>query len=185
MSQTTQRRFGDFIEPHLVALKRTAYRLCRSIADAEDLVQDVCLRAFEQWQRQDDVAAPRAWLMRVQYNLHVDELRRRRRAPMESLDDPRSGADAGVIERSGGPAADAEIALAIDALNRAWSSLTPDQQALLALQAEGYSQSELTEITGLPLSALKARLHRARVRLGKLMQTQARAPSAAASGDTR
>jgi len=186
MSETTQRRFGAFIEPHLAPLKRTAYRLCRSVADAEDLVQDVCLRAFEHWQREEAVASPRAWLMRVQYNLHVDAVRRDVRARTDSLDDPRaeSGPAAGA-DASRGADADAEVALAIEALNRAWPALTPDQQALLALQAEGYSQNELTEITGLPLSALKARLHRARVRLGKLMQTEAGGPTATASGEKR
>lgn len=177
-------RFREFIEPHLVPLRRTAYRLTRSLADAEDLVQDVCLRAYEKWEGDGGVDSPRAWLLRVQYNLHVDAVRRRPNERLKPLDD---GSDEGVsADPRGGPESDAETALLIDALTRAWPLLTSDQQALLALYAEGNTLNELTEITGLPLSALKARLHRARLRLGRLLKTEARPHrAAAASGESR
>jgi hypothetical protein len=41
------RRFEILIEPHLDALFRAAYRLARNRADAEDLVQETCVRAYE------------------------------------------------------------------------------------------------------------------------------------------
>jgi len=169
-------RLARFVEPRLPALRRAAYRLCRRIADAEDLVQEVCLRAYEQLAALDGIAAPRAWLLKVQYHLHLDRVRRAR--PTASLDDDGIAADA--LAAADDPAADADRTALAERLAAAWPELTPDQQALLAYYAEGYSLRELTEITGLPLSALKARLHRARVRLGKLLQrTAERRPLAA------
>jgi RNA polymerase sigma-70 factor (ECF subfamily) len=173
-------RLAALIEPHLDALYRSAYRLCRRPADAQDLVQDVCVRAHAKAEQLERCAAPRAWLLRVQYNLHVDTARREARRRTEPLDaaEARASADPG-------PDGYAEADLLAETLMAAWQSLNADQQALLALHAEGYSLAEMAEITRLPIGALKARLHRARARLGKLLTLQRQGPRiAAASGES-
>ena len=50
---------------------------------------------------------------------------------------------------------------------------------LLALQVEGYTLAELTAMTDLSSDVLKARLYRARVRLGKLLAADGKAPTLA------
>jgi RNA polymerase sigma-70 factor (ECF subfamily) len=56
-------------------------------------------------------------------------------------------------------------------LDEAWRHLDEEQRALLALHdVEGYSLLELNELTGIKEGTLKSRLHRARVRLGKLLE---------------
>src|SRR5690606_42113431 len=82
-------RFAALIEPHLDVLFRAAYRLCRCVPDAEDLVQDVCLRAYSRRDQLEQANSPRAWLLRVQINLHIDTSRRERRVAAASLDDDR------------------------------------------------------------------------------------------------
>lgn len=170
------------LAPHLDALHRAAYRLCRHGPDAEDLVQEVCVRAFGNTQSFAAADSPRAWLLRVLFNLHVDQARRQRATtPLDEATAVAEGAAAAARD----PAASAERWHELDALAQAWPALTEEQQALLALYAEGYRLKEIVAITGLPLSALKARLHRARVRLGKLLAADAGAEKAAAvSGDS-
>ena len=56
------------------------------------------------------------------------------------------------------------------------AKLDQEQRALLALQVEGYSLSELEAITELSANVLKARLYRARVRLGKLLAANGKTP---------
>lgn len=173
--------FTQFIAPHLETLHRTGYRLCRNRADAEDLVQDVCVRALRAWP-EADVAAPRAWLLRIQYHLHVDGLRQASGRREEWLDDPAH------VERAADtpePDASAETSLRVEALDAVWSELNTDQQALLALYAEGYRLSEIAAIADVPVGAIKARLHRARARLGKLIEQRRRAHTsrAAIAGD--
>jgi DNA-directed RNA polymerase specialized sigma24 family protein len=66
-------------------------------------------------------------------------------------------------------------------LDNAWRHLDHEQRALLALHdIEGHTLAELMELTGLKEGTLKSRLHRARVRLGKLLQ---REPHAAGKHD--
>lgn len=84
-----------------------------------------------------------------------------------------------------GPAGHAEANLLAETLTAAWQLLNADQQALLALHAEGYTLAEIAGITDLPLGALKARLHRARARLGRLLCTHRQRPRiAAVSGES-
>ena len=81
MSDSVEQRFTSLVQPHFAALYRAAMRLTRRRPDAEDLVQEVCLRACA---RLDDLGAvtnPRAWLMRALYHLFVDATRRKRRRP--------------------------------------------------------------------------------------------------------
>jgi RNA polymerase sigma-70 factor (ECF subfamily) len=174
-----ERHFAALIEPHLASLRRAALRLCREMCSAEDLVQEVCLRAFKSRDSLSSKQSVRAWLLRVQFNLFVD--RRRRQADTEAFDEQNPLYTDATANQ---PQADAVRDQRIEALNRVWSELNADQQALLAYFAEGYALAEIVEITGLPLSALKARLHRARVRLGKLLaDSEHAAPATVRTGE--
>lgn len=164
--------FEALVRPHFAALYRAAYRLTRVREDAEDLLQEVCLRAQG---RLDELAALEdvlGWLLRVQYRLFVDGLRRRRRSPLrliadggESLDDVASE-EPGPEQHLAGERMHAQ-------LSYAWHRLTRAQRALLALHAEGYGLGELARITGIKPTTLSVRLHRARSRLAKLLKDQA------------
>lgn len=169
MSQSADSDFARLVEPHIGALRRTAYRLLRNSIDAEDLVQEVCLRAYEHRDELGRLRSPRAWLFRVQYNLHIDVMRRRDGPPIASLDGEAAPEGANLLAPDD-PAVDAAAIELAERLSAVWPELNRDQQALLAYYAEGYSLNEICDITGLPRSALKARLHRARTRLGKLLR---------------
>ena len=73
----------------------------------------------------------------------------------------------------------AEAELAERRLLSALAKLDREQRALLALQVEGYTVAELTAMTDLSADVLKARLYRARVRLGKLLAADGKAPTLA------
>src|SRR3569832_1530473 len=62
----------DAFEAQRPRLKRLAYRMLGSVAEAEDVVQDAWLR----WPRApDEVADPAAWLVRAATRLSIDRLR--------------------------------------------------------------------------------------------------------------
>ena len=73
----------------------------------------------------------------------------------------------------------AEAELAERRLFGALARLDREQRALLSLQVEGYTLAELQDITELSSDVLKARLYRARVRLGKLLAQDGRAATLA------
>jgi RNA polymerase sigma-70 factor (ECF subfamily) len=161
-------RFAALVEPHYDVLYRVAYRLTRSVHDAEDLAQEVCARAFPRLDEIEKLEQPRGWLLRVLYRLFVDSVRRYERKFVGSIDDVDERA---LVSEQPGPLEEAERALARRRLDDAWRHLDEEQRALLALHdVEGYSLLELNEITGIKEGTLKSRLHRARVRLGKLLE---------------
>ena len=85
ISTDNSRRFDSVIRPHFDALYRAAMRLTRRREDAEDLVQDVLLRAFPALGQLETLDSPRGWLLRVQYRIFVDGYRRRHRSPVVAL----------------------------------------------------------------------------------------------------
>lgn len=166
------RSFERFIEPHFGALYRRAYRFTMNRPDAEDLVQEVCIRAFPRLcdlERMDD---PMPWLSCVLYRVFIDMTRRSVRSPIDTaafLDEDSRWASAPGDELD--PEAQAERALSRRRLEAAWRYLTATQRALLALHdVEGYTLPEIEELTGLPQGTIKSRLYRARERLGRLLE---------------
>ncbi|HZF28741.1 MAG TPA: RNA polymerase sigma factor [Gammaproteobacteria bacterium] len=163
-------RFAALVEPHYEVLYRAAYRLTRSTHDAEDLAQEVCVRAYPRLAELETLEQPRAWLLRVMYRLFVDWTRRYERTHVESMET----VDLSALESDeAGPAELAELLLDGRHLDSAWRKLDSEQRGLLALHdVEGYTLAELGGITGLKEGTLKSRLHRARVRLGKLLRRE-------------
>ena len=165
MTKRATRLFAAQIEPYLNALFASAYRLTGNAADAEDLVQETCLKAFVEIERFGKSASPKNWLMRVQYHLFVDDKRHvehQRLRRMEPAETARLAAD-----ESANPEFCAGEMQAEAQLMRAWEKLSRDQRAILGMRVEGFSLAEICEITGMSVSVLGARLHRARQSLGR------------------
>lgn len=161
MPDENHQRFRRLIEPHLDALFRAAYRLTRNRPEAEDLVQETCVRAVERLDSLAEDGSVKSWMLRVMHNLFVDGARRARIAPFARKTDDGEG-----IHQSVCPAPTPEESLdraqRLQQLDDAWQALDPPQRALLALRAEGYSNTEIARIAGLSADAVGMRLHRAR-----------------------
>lgn len=157
--------------PHFAALYRAAYRLTRRRPDAEDLVQEACLRACRELDTLASLEYVRGWLLRVQYRVFVDGVRRR----VAARTDLGAAGDVAAALASDEPGPEELTAAAFtrERLDEAWQQLTVEQRALLALHAEGYGLAELEAITGKTRNVLSVRLHRARNRLAKLIGTNA------------
>ncbi|HZF30098.1 MAG TPA: RNA polymerase sigma factor [Gammaproteobacteria bacterium] len=168
-----ERRFQALVSPHFEVLHRAAFRLTRRHHDAEDLVQEVCLRACRELGKLEALESVRGWLLRVQYRIFVDGVRKRVRSAV----DPAADGDLtdSLASEEPGPEEQTSAAYTQERVDRAWTELTPEQRALLALHAEGYGLAELEQIFGTNRNSLSARLHRARARLAKLIGDDARA----------
>ncbi len=164
MQNPDARRFEILIEPHLDALFRAAHRLARNRADAEDLVQDTCVRAYARIAEPRDPQLIKPWLLRVMHNLFIDGVRRARIVSLASSGNDEVAASSAAHQS---PEESLNTAEREEQLHRAWLKLDRDHRALLALRAEGYSVQEISEITGVDGNALNARLYRARRNLAR------------------
>jgi RNA polymerase sigma factor (sigma-70 family) len=170
---TSHPEFRDLVAPHLKVLFRSAYRLTGNRADAEDVVQEVCVRAYANLSTLRAIEQPKGWLLKIAYRVFVDGVRRRARSPVrataENFDTTRASEEPSPDDAVEGELAERRLLAAL-------AKLDNEQRALLALHVEGYSLSELQAITDLSTDVLKARLYRARVRLGKLLADSGNAP---------
>jgi RNA polymerase sigma-70 factor (ECF subfamily) len=143
--------------------------LTRSLADAEDAVQDAVLRGLRAWPRTGRPESPEAWLVTVAANAHRDRLRRRRRADRH--------ADALTALAAMSPWV--QGAVAMPAIARAWKddllrllfacchpSLDAGESAALALATVlGLSNDEIARAFLVAPRTMEQRLVRARRRL--------------------
>jgi RNA polymerase sigma-70 factor (ECF subfamily) len=166
--------FRALVAPHLETLYRSAYRLTGNRWNAEDVVQEVCARAYANLGTIQSLEHPKTWLLKVAYRVFVDGVRRRARAPVRA-----TAEDFDATRASDDPSPEDAVELDLTArrLLAALGELEREQRALLALHVEGYSLAELHDITKLSTDVLKARLYRARVRLGKLLAAEGTTPA--------
>ncbi len=129
------------------------HRMGNSV-DAEDLLQDVFLKAMRQGERFCAITNARAWLYEVARNALADRLRLSRNT----------------VELPGDLTADTQEVATVDSLAaclpRVLSELSPeDREAIRLCDLEGLSQSEYARRKGLSLPGAKSRVQRARKRL--------------------
>lgn len=80
------REFSELVSPLLDGLYAFALHLSRKPVDAEDLVQETVLKAFERLDQLQDRGAFRSWIFRILYNTCLDRFRVRGREVL--LEDP-------------------------------------------------------------------------------------------------
>ena len=125
-------------------------------AEAEDAAQEAFVRAWQALPRFRGDAAFGTWMYRVVTNRCLTRLRDRR------VSDPLPEAEA--LQAPGTDTADSAVArVQIEAVKRAIDQLTPEQRAPWVLrELEGLSYEQIADALDLSLSAVKARIHRAR-----------------------
>ncbi|MCJ8143440.1 sigma-70 family RNA polymerase sigma factor [Ancylobacter sp. A5.8] len=156
------------VPAQLPALRRYARVLTRSEADAEDLVQDALVRAYE---RRGSFSPERAagsgaepgkglrvWLLSVLHNAFID----RRRAV--GAEQRRTAEAVDLAEASAAPAQEHHVRLA--QVREAFLALPEEQRAALHLVAiEGLGYAAAAAALGIPQGTLMSRLSRARAAL--------------------
>ena len=156
--------------PHLDAAYNLARWLTRDNQDAEDVVQEACVRAirfFGSFRGGDG----RAWLLAIVRNACYDWLRRRG-APdattpfdeeIHSIEQPSETPEALLLQR-----ADRKT------LERALAALPVGWREVVVLrELEGLSYRQIADIVGVPVGTVMSRLARARARLQRQVAEQA------------
>jgi RNA polymerase sigma-70 factor (ECF subfamily) len=169
------RAFEELLSEHLDALYRTALRLCGGrTADAEDLLQDAVLRAFEAYGDLRDPAAARTWLFTILARTNLNRLRaRRRRAEMPAADLRESEFEEALASWQSAEAPDerTDLALARERLAAALDALEEQLRAVVWLSdVEGFRQREVAEMLGIPEGTVASRLFRARRSLRAMLR---------------
>ena len=166
--------FESLVEQHRDRVYGLAFRMMRSEADAAEISQDVFLSAWRNIAtfKGDSNPAFIAWLSRIAANQTLMRLRHRKVVNQveDNLDGPSFSEQGSMVDQVADWKRDA-LELTLDAelskaIEQASDTLPePYRQVFLLKDVEGLSYEEISEITGDSVTAIKSRLHRARLSL--------------------
>lgn len=167
------------------------YAVCRRItghdADAADAAQEALIAIVRSLDRFDGRSSVSTWIYRIATNASLDELRRRRRRPVASLDDPSGrGTDtehsvlgehhgSGTSSARADPRAAARVEAIADRLelDAALAALADDFRLPVILRDVGdLDYAEIAETLGIPIGTVKSRIARGRSNLAQMLQTR-------------
>jgi RNA polymerase sigma-70 factor, ECF subfamily len=155
-------RFEAEVLSHLDAMYSFALKLTRSRHNAEDLVSDAVLRAFERWHQYQLGTNIRGWLFTIQYRVFAAGKRRSEVVTVSTSDETHRGrtydppGDMNPEARFYSTFLDAEIVAAIDRL--------PDhyRETVVLSDIHDVRFAEIAHILGVPEGTVKSRLFRGR-----------------------
>jgi len=164
------RVFEETVLPHLDAAFNYARWLTRNEADAEDVVQDACVRAMRFFSslRDDDA---RAWLFTIVRNAWYSRVSRKANvAEGTRLNDGQDERPDNALDPEERLLQQHTIALVRAALEQ----LPVDFREVIVLrEIEGLSYKEIAEVAGVPVGTVMSRLARARERLQTILKLNA------------
>lgn len=153
----TREEFWALLEPEYANANRFCCRLCGNTQEGEDLLQEAVLQSLEKFEGLREIGAFKTWLYRIIVNQYRQNVRRpwwKRFVPVPQIPEPEVSADP------------VRQLTARHLLESALGDLPAEEQALIVLQEiEGWSISDLSQLSGKSEAAVKVQLHRTRKRL--------------------
>ena len=173
VTKTNQSAFEQYVIPEIEVLLRVARSMTHNVADAEDLVQDTLIRAYRAIDRFDG-RYPRAWLLTILRNTHINRNRRKRPELLRDTD----GTGNRIEQVAGNEQTDASVEYAFDAeIERALAELEePFRRVIELVDIGGLSYAEAGKTLGVPVGTIMSRLHRARSRIRDHLERTGIAP---------
>jgi RNA polymerase sigma-70 factor, ECF subfamily len=172
-----QARFSALVMPHMDRLLRFAQRRTASTGDAEDAVQDACVKAWVSFADLRDADKARPWLYRILRSVLSDlgEKSDRRRqlvdiTRLEQAHEELIGGDSDVVF--------SEVAARLDSemLKRALALIPEDFATAVELHdMDGFKYHEIAEIVGVPIGTVMSRISRGRRLLAGVIVANRRA----------
>lgn len=151
---------------------RRVYSLClrmtRNVSEADDLTQDVFVQLFRKLKTFRGEASFSTWLHRLTVNEVLMHFRKAATRPRRSMEDPPT-------QIVGGTENWARMSL-LDrlSLDEALTQLPPGYRAVFVLHdVEGYEHNQIGKMLGCAVGTSKSQLHKARLKLRRLLKKQA------------
>lgn len=170
------KRFEEEAMPLIDQLYGGALRMTRNPADAEDLVQETYIKAYQAFKSFKPGTNLKAWLYRIMTNTYINSYRKKQRQPTQTSAEDVT--DRQIYTTSSHDSTGLQSA-EVQALERmpnqkvanAMNELSEDyRMAVFYADVEGLAYKEIAEIMGTPLGTVMSRLHRGRKQLRSMLK---------------
>ncbi len=160
--------FSRLVETYQTPVYNLCYRMLGDGAEAEDAAQETFWRAYQNLRRYDTQRSFITWLLSIAAHYCIDQ-QRKRKHPVLPIDEY-------MEETAPDPAPNPERAVSqLDEdqfLHHLLAQMVPQDRAVLVLRYwHELSEEEIAQSLDLTVSAVKSRLHRARLQLAKRWET--------------
>lgn len=170
--QAADRR-GAFIESHMKRVFVLVYRVVGNVADAQDLTQDVFIKALQREEQLRDGEKAAQWLSRIATNTAIDFLRRKGRASLSTIEELPELPDSG---RQANPEGLLLSAESHQIFQDALQTLTPRERAALVMRdVEGVDAEVVARTLGCSKATVRSHIANARVKFRKFLRRRAAA----------
>jgi RNA polymerase sigma-70 factor, ECF subfamily len=166
--------FGEQLLAEADALYNFARYLARDASLAEDLVQETFARALDAEAQFVVGTKLKAWLFRILRNAFVDRRRRERKNPVELRDASEDSNDSRDDWLRGDIEIDRLRGLVQSDIEAALARLSDDARAVVLLDLEGCTETEIAKVMDTAVGTVKSRLARARAVLREALQEYAK-----------
>ena len=183
--ESKKEKFSKTVLEHFSSLKRFALSLCKNDFDADDMVSETIMKAYQNFERVKDSGKTKQWLFRILNNQFISEWRNKKR--FIEINFPNEGnhdndlsfslfeevTNSNFVEE-GNPEKKFISKLAQSAIQQAINNLPGEfKTSLILCDMEDFSYSEIAIITGVPVGTVRSRIARARNILQKQLWLQA------------
>jgi RNA polymerase sigma-70 factor (ECF subfamily) len=163
--------FGELVRHYQDRLYNTAYRLMGNAADAQDVVQEAFLNAYQSLGSFKGDSLFFTWLYRIAVNTAISQKRKQRVvASIHAMGPEQPGVDPLDPADHNRPGYALEQAEEEQRVQRALNRLSAEHRTVLVLkEIDGQKYEAMAEILGVPIGTVRSRLHRARLELRELL----------------
>ncbi len=166
--------FRDLVENTHSRVYRVALALLQSPHEAEEVVQETFVRAWEAFHELRDPSATTSWLLKIAGNLARDKRRLWRRRSNEPFDEATIEPLRSLLSPEGTIESPDEAVLRkqrADSLRRAVEGLKESHRVVIVLrEIEEMTYEEIASALSIPVGTVESRLHRAREKLAKKLR---------------
>jgi RNA polymerase sigma-70 factor, ECF subfamily len=162
-------RFREEIAPHRKHLLSQCLRLTGNEMDADDLCQEVMIKAYTNLHQLQPNTSPKAWLVRIARNMFINDYRKKsRNVEFQYFESDGEGENEDLDKGTN------DEPIYSEQVSEAVLSLPDDCQNILLLSdIYGFSKKEISVMQGIPHGTARARLFKARQILRKKLEQYA------------
>src|SRR3989344_119433 len=180
MSHATKEEFTLLLKDVLPSMYRVSLRLTRDRMEAEDLVSEACVKAWEKFLSLRNRQSFKPWILRICQNLYISTYRKQKREgkPIPESRLVKKDEDFSLFEQLSSPLFFSSLTPEIEFLNtisseqinKALDSLPEKYKSVVTLCClEDIPYQEAATVLNLPIGTVRSRLHRGKAILQKLL----------------